>query len=388
MIHPRQPRSPHRRTHKTEKSLLLAYVDHHDKAYAWAERRRIEAHPKTGAVQIVEVREPIEDVASTWTPTPAPSPASPPVFASLAPDDLLSIGVPADWTDELKSANEDRFLDLAQHLPSEAAEALLSFVTSGVLPPPPAPVSADPFAHPDALRRIRVVENAAELEAALEFPWEKWTVFLHPSQRELIDADFDGPARVVGSAGTGKTVVALHRAVPFARADPSARVLLVTFSRPLASALERKVGILLGPQTSVVPRIRVASFNDVADELYQLAFGRKPFVESEEQVRTAIGKAAAATGQTAFTPRYLMSEWTHVVDAWQLDGVEAYAGVPRLGRKNRMGPKQREKLWLIMAAAGMPGEAQARAAGERRDLARGARCGCRRLFEEPTQTAR
>lgn len=338
--------------HKTEQSLLLAYVDHHDKAYAWAERRRIEAHPKTGAVQIVEVRELIEDVAATWTPVPpVPTPTSPPVFARLAADDLLSIGVPPDWINEVKTANEDRFLDLAGHLPSEAAEALLSYVANGVLPPPPAPVHADPFAHPDAMRRIRVVENAAELEAALDYPWEKWTVFLHPSQRALIDADFDGPARVVGSAGTGKTIVAVHRAVRFAQSDPSARVLLTTFSRPLASALERKVLTLLGPQASIVPRIRVASFNDVADELYQLATGRRPHVASDEQVRVVVEKAAVAVGEASFSLRFLMSEWTHVVDAWQLDSLQSYAEVPRLGRKNRMGPKQRVKLWPIMEAA-------------------------------------
>ena len=58
--------------HKTEASLLLAYVDHHDRAYAWAARRRIEAHPKTGAVQIVEVRERVEDIAPPpSTPTRA-----------------------------------------------------------------------------------------------------------------------------------------------------------------------------------------------------------------------------------------------------------------------------------------------------------------------------
>jgi mRNA-degrading endonuclease RelE of RelBE toxin-antitoxin system len=159
--------------HKTDRSLLLAYVDHHDKAYAWAERRRIEAHPNTGAIQIVEVREMIEDVAATWAVAPPPTPTSPPVFQGLAAADLLSIGVPADWVAELKSANEDRFLDLATHLPAEAAEALLTYVANGVLPPPPVPASADPFAHPDALRRIRVVENAAELEAALDAPWEK-----------------------------------------------------------------------------------------------------------------------------------------------------------------------------------------------------------------------
>ena len=57
--------------HKTEDSLLVAYVDHHDKAYAWAERRRIEAHPSTGAIQIVEVRERVEETAAAVPVAPA-----------------------------------------------------------------------------------------------------------------------------------------------------------------------------------------------------------------------------------------------------------------------------------------------------------------------------
>src|SRR6202035_975881 len=92
--------------HKTAESLLVAYVDHHDNAYAWAERRRIEAHPRTGAIQIVEVRERVEEVAPPATfqsvpPEPAKSnegkAAAPALFASLGDDALLSIGVPADW---------------------------------------------------------------------------------------------------------------------------------------------------------------------------------------------------------------------------------------------------------------------------------------------------
>ena len=50
--------------------------------------------------------------------------------------------------------------------------------------------------------------DLAELERALESPWDKWTVFLHPAQRQWVERDFAGPARVSGSAGTGKTIVA------------------------------------------------------------------------------------------------------------------------------------------------------------------------------------
>src|SRR5439155_12614266 len=103
--------------------------------------------------------------------------------------------------------------------------------------PERAPIEADPFAHPDALRRFRVLTNIEELERALDYPWEKWSVFLHPAQRRLVERDYTGPARISGSAGTGKTIGALHRAVALARRNPQARVLLTTFSKALANSL-------------------------------------------------------------------------------------------------------------------------------------------------------
>jgi hypothetical protein len=225
--------------HKTASSFLLAYVDHHDNAYDWAQRRRIEAHPRTGAVQIVEVRERVEEIAprlplekpAPAAPAPAAPEVAPAIFAALSRDDLLSVGVPEDWIDDIREATEDRFLNIADHIPPEAAEALLQYFATGVLLKPEQ-VPADPFAHPDTLRRIRVVENAEELQRALDYPWERWTVFLHPSQRAVVDRSFSGPARVAGSAGTGKTVVALHRAARVVQQHDDARVLLATLASP------------------------------------------------------------------------------------------------------------------------------------------------------------
>lgn len=167
----------------------------------------------------------------------------------------------------------------------------------------------------------------------------------------MVERDFAGPARVAGSAGTGKTIVALHRAARLVRSGPQSRVLLTTFSRPLANALERKLKILIGEDSSVIPRVVVIPFRGVAEELYQLAFGRRPHAPSEELLRSVLTKAAEDEGATEFPTRFLFSEWTYVVDAWQLDSAEAYANVPRLGRKNRMGAKQRARLWPIFAAA-------------------------------------
>ncbi|MDO9712303.1 3'-5' exonuclease [Paracraurococcus lichenis] len=344
--------------HKTDASFLLAYVGHHDDSYAWAERRRIEAHPRTGAIQIVEVRERVEEFVSASAPAipptaapelPLPKPLVIP-FRALSDDDLLGVGVPSDWVADVRKASEDAFLAMAEHLPAEAAEALLEYVGTGRLPKPAPTTEADPFAHPDALRRFRVVENQEALALALDAPWERWAVFLHPAQQGVVDRSYNGPARTSGSAGTGKTVVALHRAARLAQEAADGRVLLTTFSQPLAKALARKLAVLVGDTSPVLRRVTVLPYRSVADELYQLAFGRRAVVASDEQVEDAVLKAAEGVGAKGFTTRFLLSEWRHVVDAWQIADVEAYARVPRLGRKNRMSAGQRERLWPVFAA--------------------------------------
>lgn len=231
--------------HRTETSLLLCYVGHHDNAYHWAERRKLETHPKTGAAQLVEVRETVQEIKiPKYVEVEQPVPPKPRLFAGVSEEALLAYGVPAEWLDDVRNATEDTLLGLADHLPSEAAEALLDLAT-GVTPQPAKPVAvgADPFQHPDAQRRFRVMSNVEELERALDFPWEKWTVFLHPIQRSLVERDYNGPARVSGSAGTGKTIVALHRAVFLARTNPEARILLTIFPTLWRTHCERNSGV-------------------------------------------------------------------------------------------------------------------------------------------------
>jgi len=346
--------------HKTDDSLLVAYVGHHDDAYAWAERRRIEAHPRTGAIQIVEVRERVEEVAKPATfdfvfPEPARSreketaPAA--LFSSLDDNALLSIGVPSDWLADVRAASEDGFFALAGHLPAEASEALLEYAATGRLAAPaPALAIADPFAHPDALRRIRLIADQEELEQALAFPWEKWGVFLHPSQRALVERSFSGPARVAGSAGTGKTIVAIHRAVRLARDNPNARILLTSFSQPLADAMAKKV-LVLAPETGgIVPRVTTASFRGIAEQMYQLEYGVRPRIASDAVLRERLRAAATATGLKGFSERFLLSEWTNVIDAWGLKSLDAYSTVQRMGRKSKLGPNQRARLWPVFQA--------------------------------------
>lgn len=338
--------------HRTAASILLAYVDHHDDAYKWAERRKIERHPTTGAMQLVEVRERVEEVEifkrreEATTPSPASKPATR-LFDKLRKFELMAFGVPEEWVNDVRAAKEDTLFDIIEHLPQEAQEALLKLAV-GEKPQPPeaAPAEADPFAHPDAQRRFRVLTNADELKQALDYPWDKWAVFLHPAQAELVERSFSGPTRVSGSAGTGKTIVALHRAVHLARANSSATVLLTTFSKALANALRSKLTSLAGNEPQVSARIIVKAISAVGYDLYSERFGQ-PQIAPASLIRSLLVNAAAEVEGHRFSTQFLIGEWNDVVDAWQLQSWEEYRDVSRLGRKTRIGGRQRETLWAI-----------------------------------------
>jgi hypothetical protein len=336
-------------THRTASSLLLVYVDHHDDAYKWAERRKIERHPTTGAMQLVEIRERVEEIEVLAPKPVAPTAAArkPKLFDNLRKFELMGFGVPEEWIEDVRAADEDTLFDIVTHLPQEAQEALLKLAV-GERPeaPKPAPVDADPFAHPDAQRRFRVLTNVAELERALEYPWEKWAVFLHPAQTALVERDYTGPVRVSGSAGTGKTIVALHRAVHLARENPTKKILLTTFSNALANALGAKLRRLIGNEPAIAERIVVKSITSVGYDLYTRAFGQ-PNIASASLIRSLLSQAASKADGTKFSPQFLYGEWSEVVDAWQLKTWEAYAQVSRLGRRTRLSGKQREALWTL-----------------------------------------
>jgi len=348
--------------HKDGDDLVACYVGHHDEAYAWAERRRLEVHPTTGAAQIVEIRETVKEIfvpkyVEEERPAPAPTPARK-LFGSVTDHDLLAFGIPPEWLGDVREATDATVLDLCDHLPGEAAEALLEIATGNV--PKPRQVApavgdlvlsvVDPFEHPDAQRRFRIMRNADELERALDASWEKWTVFLHPEQRALVQRSFAGPARVSGSAGTGKTIVALHRAVFLARRDTEARVLLTTFSDTLANALRVKLRRLISNEPRLAERIDVLALDAVGRRLYELNVGPVQ-IALAEQIRAKIQEAATTGGSTRFSPAFLLAEWGQIIDAWQLGTWEAYRDVPRLGRKTRLSEVQRRELWAIFERA-------------------------------------
>ncbi len=331
--------------HRMESQTLLAYVDHHDGAYRWAQNRKIEVHPQTGAAQIVEV---IESQEAISVVVPAESKA----MANYSDHDLLNTGLPADNLAQIRAATEETLLEALESLPAEAAERLLD-LKYGVAPQVgPSDEKAgdglppDPFHHPDAQRRFRILTNRQELEQALDYPWDQWTVFLHPSQRELIARDFSGPARVTGSAGTGKTIVALHRAVWLAKQHPSARVLLTTYTKTLARSLRLKLSRLVPSTQQELDQIRVLSLDEMLLQSGRKALPHPNFATATNiafYVRDAIKSLAYDRHRESF----VLGEFLDVVDARQIRTLDDYLAVARLGRRTPLNQAQRSALWPL-----------------------------------------
>jgi superfamily I DNA/RNA helicase len=202
------------------------------------------------------------------------------------------------------------------------------------------------FSHPDAQRRFRVVESEDELRKALDAPWAQWMVFLHPSQRKVVERTYRGPARVSGAAGTGKTVVALHRAAELLRRYPNSRILLTTFSRTLALKLAIQARTLLGEDSAWQQRLRIEHLHKVARDVVA-GGGRGVTVMDGQALPRLLTDAIDATGERGFDVRFLRAEWESVVDPAGIDEWDQYRKALRSNRGTPMGARQRVAAWKV-----------------------------------------
>jgi len=322
--------------------LVLCYAAPHDDAYRWGQKRRFAIHPQTRATQVVEIQERVEEIVK-YVPRATPS-----LFGHYDRDYLLALGVPEEWLDAVLHTGYDQWDALRDRLPQEAAERLLK-LACGEPVPRPVTVAETAFAHPDARRRFRVIDSQQELRRALDAPWERWIVFLHPTQRGVVERRYGGPARVSGAAGTGKSVVALHRAAALARAAPEGRVLLTTFSKTLAARLSQNADLLLGADAPERARIDIVHLHKLARDTWVNTLKRKFAFIKAQRFNELLQAASAKAGVTEYSPAFLKAEWEAIVDFWGLDAEAAYLGAARKGRGARLTARQRRPIWRVFA---------------------------------------
>lgn len=326
--------------HQDGEDVCACYVGHHEDAYRWAESHRHEVHPVTGAMQIVEVIEVVREVVREKD-------VSPPLFAKFDRDYILALGVPPAWLDAVMTVSGDEaLLELVGHLPEEAGERLLELADGHPVPRPEAVKDIKPYEHPDAKRRFKTIDSKDALREALEYPWEQWIVFLHPTQRKMIERTSRGPARVSGAAGTGKTVVALHRAAHLARKYPSRTILLTTFSRTLAFRLGHQADLLLSAEPDVRKRICVDHLHKLARDFWTERTGRK-FQALTPETLLQVLERANATVNARFPITFIRSEWENVIEPGGITTWDQYKSASRTNRGTPLGARQRQAAWSV-----------------------------------------
>jgi hypothetical protein len=354
---------------------LMVWVDHHDEAMAWARNKMFEVNRVTGSFQVwepIEEEAVLEEVAPTVEPVAlVESDVVPPgfLFSGQPNDTLMLVGVPEPLLAAVRTLRTEADLDrLAQYLPAEATDALyllaagydieqtldeLDRLTVTGDKDVPQAVDTEDFVaaleRPESKREFKIVEDDHELSDVLNAQLHVWRVFLHPSQEKLVRIDAKGPTRVLGGAGTGKTVVAMHRARHLVtKVYPGAtdRVLFTTFTKNLARDISEQLDHLCGPERE---RIEVTNLDAWASSfLKQQGLKFKPLQEA--QAKRIWAEVYAEEGDDSLPLSFYLEEWRQVVQAQDVLDPEGYLRARRVGRGTRLSRAQRKAVWNVFAA--------------------------------------
>lgn len=339
---------------------VLLWVDSHDKAYQWAENKVYRIHPETGGLQVIDVAETSIDTGDKPA-VPAVSGTGGP-FKDIQDKDLLHLGIPETLIPAVRAIITEEDLDRVETgFPQEASEALYMLAAGYTLeevikeqerPEKQAPVDTSDYetalSNPDSQRRFFVVADDLELAAILNEPLERWRVFLHPSQRRLVERHWNGPVRVLGGAGTGKTVAAMHRAKWLAQNQlkgDNERILFTTFTRNLAADIKGNLTKICS--RDVMRRIEVTNLDRwVSEFLQKNGYGYKIDYGAQTAPlwKTALSLFPEDMG---LDESFYREEWELVIQPQEINSLKDYIACSRLGRGVKLSRKDRGKVWPV-----------------------------------------
>jgi hypothetical protein len=354
---------------------VLLWVDTHDDAMRWAEKKKVAIHPETGGLQVLSA-EPL-----TVSAPPPQHVEAPPLLAKVRRRELLRVGVPEDHVEHVLALRTMLQLEEVRAvLPPEAYEAVfwlaegesIEEVERAMAVQSQAGVDTTDFQaaleRDTSRRRFVLVEDDDALEAMLDAPLDKWRVFLHPSQRQLVQRNWSGPVRVLGGAGTGKTVVAMHRAVHLAEKvfpRPEDRILFTTFTRNLAADIDASLAKLCSPETK--RRIEVVHLDKwVGDLLKRAGYAYEiAWWDVDDRLEPQWDLAMGLAPSGLFPVSFYRDEWELVVQPAGCQTAEDYREASRTGRGVRMSRDQKKQVCGVRGVSPQPREARAPRAGGR-----------------------
>ena len=328
---------------------LLLWVDHHDEAYEWAARKKCVVNRLTGNIQIFDV---VSDVVAM--PSPQPN-----LFSMVDNDSLIALGVPEEIVPFIKSfRNIAEFYQAKPSLPADIYE-VLEYLANGFSLDDVKELflkDTEPEAVEDDLAKALnsdvsktsfvVIEGEDELRRIMAEPLEKWRIFLHPTQRRLVNKDFSGAYRVLGGAGTGKTVVAMHRAKYLAsKLTGKERILFTTFNANLAGDIRDNLRKICGVEE--LRRIEVINLDAWVGQFLR-QHGYTYAISNDETTASVWDEAISRSGEDiGFNRDFYSDEWSKVIAAQESFSLEKYIKASRAGRGVRLDRRKRMQVWKV-----------------------------------------
>jgi hypothetical protein len=327
----------------------LLKVLHHDDAYAWAQRSNVSVNSATGGIEIRDEAELDRQIPEMEK---AAKSAGIPLFKRISDGELTKLGIDEQVRSFARTVTDPAQLDAAKSFLPDTQWDVLCGLAAGFTPEEVwtdlgAAIVREPVDTDDldaailrSQHRVVLVSGPDELMEVFAYPFATWRVYLHPTQRAVVDASYKGPARVTGGPGTGKTVVDLHRAHMLAKRG-AGKVLVTTFTSTLSDSLRSGLDMLVDEDAD--SRIEVSHVDRVAHRAFRGEHGA-PYLLSSEDEKTMWAGLVDGLGLN-FTPVFLSEEWRQVVLARRISTANEYLAAKRTGRGRGLGSAQRAQVW-------------------------------------------
>ena len=329
-------------------TYCLLYIDHHDEAMRWAQHKRFAWNSYTNSFQVTSIT--MEEVVE-----PRGQKRDDTVFAKYTDEQLLRIGVPEHQLPLVRSIKDMDDLEKAESsLSGDVFEYLFYLMDDGtdinnIITEVEAGKEQDGDSTINNKRNFIEITDDEELERVIAEGTEKWQIFLHPSQRLLVEKSYAGSLKVTGGGGTGKTVAAIHRLKKLTEKGSMKSVLYTTFTRTLIKNISSRVRSMgIKSENCVIENIdklaldMAKSYGLIPQTATVLDYG--PSSRTSEEIWDGI----VTDNLSQFDTRFLKREYLDVIVYNNNKTIDDYYRQSRTGRTQPVNRKQRTEIWNLV----------------------------------------